>query len=60
MLYLNYLFSKYILIVKRFGSLRGRRYISVYYYYIIIIIIIIILPMIVLQQSLFKITLSLD
>ena len=37
MLYLNYLFSKYLLIVKRFGSLRERRYISVYYYYIIII-----------------------
>ena len=33
MLYLNYLFSKYSLIVKRFGSLRERRYISVYYYY---------------------------
>ena len=33
MLYLNYLFSKYLLIVKRFGSLRERRYISVYYYY---------------------------
>ena len=32
-LYLNYLFSKYLLIVKRFGSLRERRYISVYYYY---------------------------
>ena len=26
-------FSKYLLIVKRFGSLRERRYISVYYYY---------------------------
>ena len=37
MLYLNYLFSKYLLIVKRFGSLRERRYISVYYCYIIII-----------------------
>ena len=34
MLYLNYLFSKYLLIVKRFGSLREKRYISVYYYYI--------------------------
>ena len=33
MLYLNYLFSKYLLIVKRFGSLREKRYISVYYYY---------------------------
>ena len=33
MLYLNYLFSKYLLIVKRFGSLRERHYISVYYYY---------------------------
>ena len=33
MLYLNYSFSKYLLIVKRFGSLRERRYISVYYYY---------------------------
>ena len=32
MLYLNYLFSKYLLIVKRFGSLRERRYICVYYY----------------------------
>ena len=33
MLYLNYLFFKCLLIVKRFGSLRERRYISVYYYY---------------------------
>ena len=33
LLHLNYLFSKYLLIVKRFGSLRERRYISVYYYY---------------------------
>ena len=33
MLYLDYLFSKYLLIVKRFGSLRERRYISVCYYY---------------------------
>ena len=33
MLYLDYLFSKYLLIVKRFESLRERRYISVYYYY---------------------------
>jgi len=33
MLYLNYLFSKYLLIVKRFGSVRERRYISIYYYY---------------------------
>ena len=33
MLYLSYVFSKYLLIVKRFGSLRERRYISVYYYY---------------------------
>ena len=33
MLYLNYSFSEYLLIVKRFGSLRERRYISVYYYY---------------------------
>ena len=33
MLYLNYLFSKYLLIVKRFGSLREKCYISVYYYY---------------------------
>ena len=32
MLYLNYLFSKYLLIVKHFGSLRERRCISVYYY----------------------------
>ena len=33
MLYLNYLFSKYLLIVKRFGSLRERRYVSVFYCY---------------------------
>ena len=33
MLYLNYLFSKYLLVVKRFGSLREKRYISVYYHY---------------------------
>ena len=33
MLYLNYLFSRYLQIVKRFGSLRERRYISVHYYY---------------------------
>ena len=33
MLYLNYLFSKYYLIVKRFGSLRERRSINVYYHY---------------------------
>ena len=33
MLYLKYSFSKYLLIVKRFGSLRERRYIIVYYYY---------------------------
>ena len=33
MLYLNYLFSKYLLIVKRFGSLREKRYITVYYHY---------------------------
>ena len=37
MLYLNnYLFSKYLQIVKRFGSLRERRYVRqkiVYYYY---------------------------
>ena len=33
MLYLNYLFSKCLLIVKCFGSLRERHYISVCYYY---------------------------
>ena len=33
MLYLNYLFCKYLLIVKHFGSLRERRYICLYYYY---------------------------
>ena len=33
MLHLNYLFSKYLLTVKGFGSLRERRYISVHYYY---------------------------
>ena len=33
MLYLNYLFSKHLLIVKRFGSLREKRYISVHYLY---------------------------
>ena len=33
MLHLNYLFSKYLLTVKRLGSLRERRYISVHYYY---------------------------
>ena len=43
MLYLNHLFSKYLLIVKRFGSLREKRQISVhhyyyYYYYLFIII----------------------
>ena len=43
MLYLNYLFSKYSLIVKCFGSLRERCYISVYYIIIIIIIIIVII-----------------
>ena len=29
---MNYLFCKYLLIVKRFGSLREKHYISVYYY----------------------------
>ena len=29
----EYLFSKYLRNVKRFGSLREKRYISVYYYY---------------------------
>ena len=33
MLYLNHLFSKYLLIIKRFGSLRERCYICVYYYF---------------------------
>ena len=34
MLYLNYfVFSKYLLIVERFGSLRERRNICVHYYY---------------------------
>ena len=33
MLYLNIWFSKYLLIVKRFESLRERLYISVYYYH---------------------------
>ena len=33
MLYLNYSFFKYLLIVKRFGSLRERRCKRVYYYY---------------------------
>ena len=34
MLYLNYfLFSKYLLIVERFGSLKERRYICVHYYF---------------------------
>ena len=33
MLYVNYLFSKHLRIVKRFGLLRERRYLSVYYYY---------------------------
>ena len=38
MLYLNYfLFSKYLLIVERFGSLKERRYICVHYYFIIVI-----------------------
>ena len=36
MLYLNYMFSKYLLIVKPFGSLRERCYIGVYYYYYLV------------------------
>ena len=33
MLYWNYFFAKYLLIVKRFGSLREKHYITVHYYY---------------------------
>ena len=49
MLYLNYSFFKYLPNVKRFGSLRERRYISVYI--IITIIIIIINPYLYEAQS---------
>ena len=35
---LNYLFSKYLLIVNRFESLRERRYVCVYDYYNIILL----------------------
>ena len=43
MLYLDYSFSKYFLIVKRFGSLREWRYIIIIIIIIIIIVIIIII-----------------